>query len=240
MMTSERRAALITGALLIAGIALNLTFTAVEHPVLATTASLAKIPGNQSRLSAGGLIEIATAAASVGIAIALYPVLRRHSEELALAAVVFRTIEAVMYTVAALVALSLPSISQKYAQAAASGRSQLQAIADALTSMRQDAILAAVLAYITGAVIYYSVMYRARLIPRWLTGWGIAAALLLLTACLLAAFSRNAVTSYTILIVPIAAQELAFAAWLILRGFDPRAQNRAAASLSPAVNPDAA
>lgn len=223
MMTSERRAALITGALLIAGIVLNLAFNAVEHPVLTATVSLGRVPGNAGRLSAGGLIELVTAAASVGIALALYPVLRSRSEGLALGAVIFRTIEAVMYTVAALVTLSLPSIGQQYAQATAPGHSQIQAIADALTSVRQDATLAAVLAYICGAVMYYCVLYRFRLLPRWLPVWGIAAEFLLLIACLLAAFHQTPVTSYTILIVPIAAQELTFAAWLILRGFSPRA-----------------
>ena len=212
-----------TGTLLIAGIAGALAGSAVEHPVLTTVASLARIPGNPGRLSAGGLIELATAATSVGIAISLYPVLRRRSEGLALAAVAFRTIEAVMYTVAAVITLSLPGIARQYAQAAAPGHSGIQATADALTGVRQDAILAGVLAYILGALMYYCVMYRWRLVPRWLTGWGIAAEGSMLAACLLAAFGHTPVTSYTILILPIAAQETALAAWLLLRGFSPRA-----------------
>jgi len=99
-----------TGALLIAGTAGALAFAAVEHPVLAATASLAKIPANAGRLPAGGLIEIATAAASAGIAISLYPILRKRSEGLAMGAVAFRTIEAVMYIVAAVITLSRPGL----------------------------------------------------------------------------------------------------------------------------------
>jgi hypothetical protein len=52
-----------------------------------------------NRVSAGGLLEFVAAAASAGIAVSLYPVLKQRSGGLALGAVVFRTIEAVMYTV---------------------------------------------------------------------------------------------------------------------------------------------
>ena len=57
----------------------------------------------------------------------------------------------------------------------------------------------------------------------------------MLTACLSAAFAHTPVTSYTILILPIAAQEITMGAWLILRGFSPRpAQAPALPALVPA------
>jgi Domain of unknown function (DUF4386) len=108
------------------------------------------------------------------------------------------------------------------AQADAPGHSGIPAIGDALAGVRQYAVLAGVLAYIAGALMYYCVMYRSRLLPRWLPAWGIAAEALLLTACLSAAFTHTPVTSYTVLILPIAAQEITMGTWLILRGFSPR------------------
>jgi hypothetical protein len=153
----------------------------------------------------------------------LYPVLRKRGEGLALGAVVFRTIEAVMYAVAAVITLSLPGVAHQYTQQAAPGRTGIQAIGDALAGVRQDAILAGVLAYIVGALMYYCVLYRSRLVPRWLAGWGIAAEVPMLIACLAAAFTDTPVTSYTVLVLPIAVQEIALAAWLIVRGFSPRA-----------------
>jgi hypothetical protein len=240
-MTPDRRAAVTAGALLIAATAASLVGSAVEHPALTGTSYLATIAGNAGRLSAGGLTELVAAGASAGIAISLYPVLRKCNEGLALGAVVFRAIEAVMYAVGAVITLSLPGVARQYAQAAAPGHGGIQAIGDALADVRQDAILAGVLAYILGALMYYSVLYRSRLVPRWLTGWGIAAEVPMLIACLAAAFSRTPVTSYTVLILPIAIQEIALAAWLVLRGFSPAAaQARATAGPRPAANPGAA
>ena len=222
-MTSERRAAVTAGALLITGIIGALAFAAVENPLLTATVSLARIPPDGgSRLPAGGLMEIATAGASVGIALALYPVLRKDSKGLALGAVAFRTIEATMYTVAAVITLSLPGLARQYAQSPAPGRGAIQATASALASVREDAVLAAVFAYVTGALMYYTVLYRSRLIPRWLAGWGIVAEVLMLAACVAAAFSGHPVTSYAPLILPIAVQEATLGIWLILRGFSAK------------------
>ena len=80
-----------------------------------------------------------------------------------------------MYTVGAVITLSLLTVARQYAQAAALSRGGIRAIGDALTGVREDAILAGVFAFILGALMYYYVLYRSRLVPRWLSGWGIAA-----------------------------------------------------------------
>lgn len=219
-MKSYRRTALITGSLFITATAASLLGTAVEQPIVTGGAGyLARVVANGTRLSLGGLLELIAAGASVGIAVSLYPVLVRWSEGLALGAVVFRAIEAVMYTVAALGLLALPAVGQEFTAAATSNRGSLQAIGDALMSLRQEAILAGVFAFVVGALMYYYVLFRSGLIPRWLSGWGIAAELLMLVACLSSLFTRNAITSYTVLVAPIAVQEMVLAVWLIARGF---------------------
>jgi hypothetical protein len=234
VMTPDRRAAVTAGALFMAATAASLLSTAIEHPVLTGTDYLTKIAGSTSRVSAGALAELVAAGASAGIAISLYPVLRKRGEGLALGAVVFRALEGAMYTVGAVITLSLLTVARQYAQAAAPGHSGIRSIGDALTGVRQDAILAGVFAYILGALMYYCIFYRSRLVPRWLSGWGIAAEIPMLIACLLASFSRTPVTSFTILILPIAVQEIALAAWLIFRGFSPGAI-QASAVTGPAL-----
>jgi hypothetical protein len=206
-----------------AATAASLLGTAIEQPVLTGTDYLTRVSENLTRVSAGGLLEFIAAGTSAGIAIALYPVLQRWSGSLALGAVVFRAMEAVMYTVGAASMLALPAVAQRFAPAATSDRAWLAAMGDALLGVRQEAILAGVFAFALGALMYYYVFYRSRLVPRWLSGWGIVAALLMLVACLSALFSRHPVTTYTLLILPIAVQEMVMAVWLLARGFSPAA-----------------
>jgi hypothetical protein len=218
-MDSDRRTAVVAGTLFIAGTAASLLGTAVEQRTVTGTAHLAQISVQMTRVSAGGLLELIAAGASVGIAIALYPVLTRWSGTLALGAVVFRAIEAVMYTLGAVALLSLGSVAHGFTQRASADRGSLQALGDSLLTVRKYAILAGVFAFALGGLMYYSVFYRSRLVPRWLSGWGIVGALLILVACLSALFSGNPVTSYTIMILPVAIQEMVLALWLICIGF---------------------
>jgi Domain of unknown function (DUF4386) len=218
-MDANRKTALTVGVLFITATAASLLGTAVEQPVLTGTDYLTKVSGNANLVSAGVLLEFIAAGTSVGIAISLYPVLRNRSAGLAIGSVVFRTIEAVMYTAAAVGLLSFLTVSQRFAKAAIADRASLQAIGDSLLGVRQEFILAGVFAFSIGALMYYVVFYQSRLIPRWLSGWGIVAVLLILVACLSALFSGNSVTTYAILILPIAVQEIVLAVWLIARGF---------------------
>ena len=72
--------------------------------------------------------------------------------------------------------------------------------------------------------LYYCLFYRSRLIPRWLSVWGIAAVILGTAACVLALYGDNPTTDYAPLFLPIAVQEMVLAVWLIAKGFSvPRA-----------------
>ena len=62
-------------------------------------------------------------------------------------------------------------------------------------------------------------MFQSRVIPRWLSGWGIAAIVLLTSAAVLALFNNDAVTSYVPLALPIFLQEMVMAVWLIAKGY---------------------
>lgn len=94
------------------------------------------------------------------------------------------------------------------------------AISDALVSVHDGAGVAAVSAFVVGGLMYYIALYRTRLVPRWLSGWGIAAMPLMATACCLALYQGQPVTSYVALAVPIGVQEIVFGLWLLVKGFN--------------------
>jgi hypothetical protein len=171
------------------------------------------------RLATAALFYLIAAGTSVWIAIVLYPFLRTANATLALGAVVFRTIEAVFYTVAVVCLLSVLGLGRRLATAPVGDRAAIRAVADTLVGVREQASLAGVIAFGTGALMYYGLFYRHRLLPRWLSGWGMAGVILILIACLLALFSGDPVTGYTLLILPIGIQEVVLALWLLIKGF---------------------
>lgn len=215
-------AARLTGLLFITATAADLLGAAVR-PDLAGTDYLARASTQGDRMAAGALLLLVAAFACAGIAISMYPILRKANVGLALGSVVFRTMEAVMYVIAVVGLLSLLTLGQQFVTVAAAERASLGAVGGLLLGLREHAALAGVFAFCLGAFLYYTALFQARLIPRWLSGWGIAAILSMSTAAVLALFNNEAVTSYVPLALPIFLQEMVLAAWLIAKGFGPSA-----------------
>ena len=206
--------------LFIIATAAGLSSTALT-PALTGTDYLTRLAAHGSQTTAGALLYIIGALASVGIAIALYPVLKERNAGLALGSVIFRTVETAFYMVGVVSLLSVLTLGRQFTAAAAADRTSLQAIGDSLVSVHDHAGLLGVFAFSVGGFLYYYLFFQSRLIPRWLSGWGIVAVVLMLTACVLALFSDNPVTGYIPLAFPIFLQEMVLAVWLIVKGFRP-------------------
>lgn len=86
--------------------------------------------------------------------------------------------------------------------------------------------------FIPGALMFYSVLYRSRLVPRRISGWGLIAAVPFLAAAFLNMFGVLDVDSSisTLCDMPMAVQEMVLAVWLIVKGFNPKAMARAQAA----------
>jgi hypothetical protein len=216
---STRNVTVITGVIFIIATVAAL-LAAMFVPVLTGTDYLTLVSTRSDQVAAGAILYLIAAFTSAGIAISMYPVLRRLNAGLSLGSVVFRTMEAVMYIVAVVNLLSLLTLSKQFVTAGVSDRASLQAIGDSFRSARDLATLTAVFAFCIGAFMYYYLFFQSRLIPRWLSGWGIFAIILMMTACVSALFSGNPITGYTLLVIPIALQEIVLAVWLIVKGFN--------------------
>jgi hypothetical protein len=184
---------------------------------------LTRFSANPNQVAAGALLYLVAAFASAGIAISMYPVMKGSNVGLALGSVVFRALEAVFYLVGVLSLLSLLTLGQQFTTAGAAERTSLQAIGDLLVSVHDHSALVAVFAFCLGAFMYYYLFFQSNLIPRWLSGFGIVAIILMMAACLLALLSGNRITSYIPLEFPILLQEMVLAVWLIVKGFNPSA-----------------
>ena len=159
------------------------------------------------------------------VPVVLYPVLRRHSEVLALGYVVFRgALETITCFVTATAWLLLVGLGTSYVQAGAAAAPGFQATGALLLRAGGSGPLGGII-FCLGALMFYTVLYRSRLIPRWITVWGLAAVVPYLAAEFLVLFARldSVSTTAVILFLPMAVQEMVLAVWLIVKGFNSAA-----------------
>jgi hypothetical protein len=194
-------------------------------PILDAPDLLIKVSNNQNQVIIGSLLVLASAFACAGIAIGLYPVLRKHNEALALGSVGFRVMEAMLYIIGVVCTLSLVTLSQGSASAGTANASPFQISGTLLLAVKDSAGMLSVVTFTMGALMYYYVLFRSKLIPRWLSGWGIVGAALSLACILLTIFGQLIPfsTVFILLQLPIGLQEMVLAVWLIAKGFNQTA-----------------
>ncbi len=195
------------------------------QPILGAPDYLTKISVNENQVLLGALLLFIGAVAAPGIAIALYPVLRKHNEGLALGSVGFRLIEGALYLGIVVCLLVLVTVSQESANAGTPAPSAYEVPAVLVMAARDSLGQVSVLTFGLGAIMYYWVFFQSRLVPRWLSAWGLVAIPLVMVSMLLVMF--RLIESFSplqlVLALPIFLQEMVLAVWLIVKGFNPRA-----------------
>lgn len=222
---TDRRTAVIVGVLFIVALVLHLVGGVIYGPATGSEDFLERAYPDRTVVTLGVLVEFVAVMAIPLIAYFMFPVLRRFSEALALAYVGFRTLEAVFLIAIEGKVLALIDLSEEAQTADADDGTGLRAIGDSLLAENDGIFGLYVLVFATGALIFYAVLYRTGLVPRWLSIWGFAASAWMLAGTVLImldVFSDASDTMEAIFVVPVPLGELALAFWLILKGFDDR------------------
>lgn len=222
-MTSTRRAAIAAGVLFLVGTAAGLLSVvgAADGPDY-----LRLVAAHETRVIVGALSQTVTAGAYAGVALVLHPVLRRHSPTAAAGFLDFRIAAGILNIVGALILLLLLDLSTQFVGVGAPASSYFQTVGALLRNARDGMNhVAMMLALIVGDAMYYWILYRARLVPRWLSGWGFAGLALTLLASLLVMGGLIEVVTPTYggLMATLALQQLVLAIWLIVKGLDESA-----------------
>ncbi len=222
-MNSGRKNAISAGVLFIIADLVGFLSFPFMAPVNAEN-YLVRVSTNGGLVETGALLLFIGGAAAIGIAISLYPILRKHNEVLALGSVGFRTVEGVLDFVSVLALLVLITLSQQFVHAGAPDSSHFQTLGVLTVSGFHWAVnVVKLMVFSMGCLLYYIIFYRTKLIPRWLSGWGIIAAIMTMLSALLVMYGLIAPfsTAQIALNLPILPQELVLAVWLIVKGFNP-------------------
>lgn len=221
---------------LVAGVFYLLTFVSIPSlalygPVLAPDYILG--PGPDGAVFFAGALEMIVALTGIGTALALYPVVKRQNEGVALGFVSVRVLEAATIFAGVVPLLSIVTLRQAGAGADALVTGQALAALHNWTFLLGQGFLPAVNALLLG-----SLLYKSRLVPRVLPLLGFIGAPLLVAsaAATMVGFWGQVSVLSGLAAVPIALWEFSLGVYLIVKGFKPSpiTASMAAAGTPPA------
>lgn len=217
-MSGDRKAAVWIGALYIVGTVGMVLSVVVTNAVLSGPAYLAQVAAEPNQLAIGALLLLAAGLALALVPVVFWPIGKRYNETLAMGYIVFRgAFESILYIVSVLCWLLLMALSKQpeAAPLAAFMRTTERVIWDQLIAIP----------FVLGGLMFYVLLYRHRLVPRWLSTWALVGAVLYIVAPLGSLFGL----SLGFFMGPLAVQEMVMAVWLIAKGFSPSTMASSAA-----------
>jgi hypothetical protein len=221
-MDPDRRTGLAVGTLFITATVASILGSVALGSVLDEPNYLINLAAHESRVIWAVLLFLVAASSAFATAFLLFPILRRHAEGLAAGYVGFRAFENVLYVAGAIGLLIMLTVSQNEAVGTA-GAPDLLILGTALLALHDWSVSIGTLIFAgLGSMTLNYVLYRSRLVPRWLSVWGLVGAALMFIYGLCGIFGLDTSlgSPLMLLAMPIAVEEMVFAVWLMTRGFD--------------------
>ena len=222
-MNTHRKTAIIVGVLFIIGTLAGILSVAFTAPILNDPDYLIKVSANENQIAIGTLCVLIMGLALAMVPVVLFPIFKKHNEILALGYVVFRgALETITYIVIAISWLLLIPLSQEYVSAGTPSAPYFHTLGNLILKAAEIGATTTTLVFPLGALMFYVVFYQSKLIPRWLSIWGLVGVTLHLIAGVAGMFGLPGSMSpiQDLLALPIFLQEMVMAVWLIVRGFN--------------------
>jgi Domain of unknown function (DUF4386) len=222
-----RKTAIIVGVLYIIGTVAGILSVVFTGSILGDPDYLNKVSANQNQIVIGALLVLTMGLALAMVPVVIFPLLKKYNEVLALGYVVFRgALETVTYFVTAISWLLLVNLGQDYASAGTPNAPYFLTLGNLFLKAGEIGATMGAIVFPLGAIMLYVVFYQSKLIPRWLSIWGLIGVTLHLLATGLGGLfglTGSMSTIQSVVALPIALQEMVMAVWLIVKGFDPSA-----------------
>jgi hypothetical protein len=226
---TNRQAARIVGVLFIFATVTAILGLLFYEPILGPD-YLIRGAENANQVILGALMELILVGTAIGTTVWLFPFLRKYNESMALGYLVFRFLEAIIITIGIVAMLSLLTLSKEFVAAAAPNASAFQASGRLLLAVHDwTFVLGPNLMLGVNTMMCSYLLYKSRLVPRFIAVWGLTGATLVFIAGLLELFGVILQVSVwgMLLAMPIASYEMILAVWLIVKGFNSSAIQRA-------------
>ena len=188
-MNSNKKTAIIVGVLFIIGTVAGSLSIAFTGPILSDPDYLAQVPANENQIITGALLVLVMGLALAMVPAMMFPILKRHNETLALGYIVLRggleTVTSIIFVSSLLLLIPL---SQEYVRAGVPDAAYFQQSGTLLLQADFQINPISKIVFSLGALTFYYVLYQSKLIPRWISGWGLVGATLHLISGLFVMF----------------------------------------------------
>jgi hypothetical protein len=224
-MNTYRKTAIIVGVLYIIGTVAGILCKVLTGSIQNDLNLLTKVTANENQIIIGALFLLIMGLALAWVPVMMFPILKKQNEALALGYVVYRGALETVTTIAMVISwLFLTILSQAHI-AGAPDASYFQTLGTLLLKGNGSISTISQIIFPLGALIFYYLLYQSKLIPRWISGWGLIAAILWIAVTFLDLFGLISQwsTIQVVLALPIGLQEMVMAVWLIVKGFNPSA-----------------
>ena len=219
-MNIHRKTAVIVGVLFIIGTVSGILSAVFTGPILDDPDYLMSVSAHEGQLMLGAFLVLVMGLSLSMVPVMMFPLFKKTNEGLALGAVIFRgALEGTVYLAMVICWLFLVLLSREYTAVGSSQASHFQTLGAILVEANNQINPVLEIVFSLGALMFYTLFYQSRLIPRWLSIWGLVGAVLYFAAGLLAFFGMDA----EILVALLGLQEMVLALWLIVKGFNPAA-----------------
>lgn len=205
------------GALFLAGFVIYGTGSILVTSVVDGPDFLAGVGSQTTTLALGAFLMIATTAVDIGKAVFFFPVLDRHGRRTAVAYLATMVFEMAMMTVGVLALLMLIPLADR---ADRLGHDAAQALGSLAVDANEMAYQIGQLSLAFGCLFLCALLFRTRLVPRWLAGWGLVGYALHMSGAAAEIFGAPL---SLVLLIPGGIFEVTLAIWLLVKGFTPAA-----------------
>ena len=212
---AHKRTARAVGILILGG---YLTYGLGSSITTAITTAPGYLPqaSGGSTVAAGALMMLVNSALVIGVGVLLYPVLRVHSTTIALGYAATRLFEGILMAVGVASVLTLAALGTT---GASIEQTSLESLTTLLVTSNLVAYNIAMLGLSIGSLFLCILLYRSRLVPRFLGVWGFIGYAIFAAGCLLELLGYTG--AGLVATIPGGLWELFFAVWLIVKGFAP-------------------
>ena len=197
--------------------AMVLLGTALEEPDF-----LVDLPEIENTVVGAVILELVLAISLIGIGALMFPVFKRHGEGMALSYAVIRLTEAIFIIIASVCLLAMLTMGGEYTSGDMD-TTGIEAMGALLMGLREWAFVIGTLVFLgLGALTLNYLFYVSKLIPRWLSVWGLIGGVGILAYSVFALFGHDisSFSAVSLLAAPIAVEEMVFASYLIIKGFN--------------------